>query len=260
MLFTLIGGVLADRHDRRRTLLASQYIQMATAATLGVLVVLRRRRDLAHPGAVVRHRPGAGVRRAGVSVADSVARRQEGSAERRRAQLDPVQRRARARPARLRRHARRRSPTGASTSRRRWRLLPAQRAVVSRRDLRADVAAREAHPAHRHDADARRAAGRAVLRARITAAWSRSSCSPRRRRSSASAVLTFLPLFTQQVFHEGAGTYSHLLAFSGAGSVVGALVVAWLGKFHADGADVAAGAGGLRPADRRLSRCRARCG
>jgi predicted MFS family arabinose efflux permease len=45
------------------------------------------------------------------------------------------------------------------------------------------------------------------------------------------AVLTFLPLFTQTVFMEGAATYSHLLAFSGAGSVVGALVVAWLGKF-----------------------------
>src|SRR5439155_19010635 len=45
------------------------------------------------------------------------------------------------------------------------------------------------------------------------------------------AVLTFLPLFTQNVFHEGASTYSHLLAFSGAGSVVGALIVAWLGKF-----------------------------
>ena len=45
------------------------------------------------------------------------------------------------------------------------------------------------------------------------------------------AVLTFLPLFTKTVFHEGAQTYSHLLAFSGAGSVVGALVVAWLGKF-----------------------------
>ena len=45
------------------------------------------------------------------------------------------------------------------------------------------------------------------------------------------AVLTFLPVFAKSVFHEAPRTYSHLLAFSGAGSVVGALVVAWLGKF-----------------------------
>jgi MFS family permease len=45
------------------------------------------------------------------------------------------------------------------------------------------------------------------------------------------ALLTFLPIFAQQVFHRGADTYSRLMAFSGAGSIVGALVVAWLGKF-----------------------------
>lgn len=45
------------------------------------------------------------------------------------------------------------------------------------------------------------------------------------------AVLTFLPIFAQKVFHEGADTYSHLMAFSGAGSIVGALLVAWLGKY-----------------------------
>jgi predicted MFS family arabinose efflux permease len=45
------------------------------------------------------------------------------------------------------------------------------------------------------------------------------------------AILTFLPLFAQRVFHAGAGTYSRLMAFSGAGSIVGALIVAWLGKF-----------------------------
>ncbi len=45
------------------------------------------------------------------------------------------------------------------------------------------------------------------------------------------AVLTFLPLFTKEVFEGGPGTYSQLLAFSGAGSVVGALFVAWMGKF-----------------------------
>ena len=46
------------------------------------------------------------------------------------------------------------------------------------------------------------------------------------------AVLTFLPLFTQSVFHEGASTYAATCsAFRAAGSVVGSLVVAWLGKF-----------------------------
>jgi MFS family permease len=45
------------------------------------------------------------------------------------------------------------------------------------------------------------------------------------------ALLTFLPIFAEKVFHEGADTYSHLMAFSGAGSIVGALIVAWLGKF-----------------------------
>ena len=45
------------------------------------------------------------------------------------------------------------------------------------------------------------------------------------------AVLTFLPIFAQKIFHHGADTYWHLMAFSGAGSIVGALIVAWLGKF-----------------------------
>jgi len=38
MLFTLIGGVVADRHDRRLTLIASQWIQLSTAAVLAALV------------------------------------------------------------------------------------------------------------------------------------------------------------------------------------------------------------------------------
>ena len=45
------------------------------------------------------------------------------------------------------------------------------------------------------------------------------------------ALLTFLPIFAKQIFHEGANTFAHLMAFSGAGSIVGALIVAWLGKF-----------------------------
>jgi predicted MFS family arabinose efflux permease len=37
-LFSLIGGVIADRVERRKILLASQYVQMASAALLTVLV------------------------------------------------------------------------------------------------------------------------------------------------------------------------------------------------------------------------------
>ena len=40
LLFTLIGGVVADRRDRRQVLLTSQYVQMATALTLAALVYL----------------------------------------------------------------------------------------------------------------------------------------------------------------------------------------------------------------------------
>src|SRR5437899_11236045 len=38
ILFTLIGGVFADRYDKRKTLMMSQYIQMATSATLAILM------------------------------------------------------------------------------------------------------------------------------------------------------------------------------------------------------------------------------
>ena len=38
LLFTLLGGVIADRHDRRRLLIGSQFVQMATAFALAGLV------------------------------------------------------------------------------------------------------------------------------------------------------------------------------------------------------------------------------
>jgi predicted MFS family arabinose efflux permease len=47
----------------------------------------------------------------------------------------------------------------------------------------------------------------------------------------ASPVLTLLPVMAQSVFGLGPDGYSRLMAFSGAGAVVGALSVAWLGRF-----------------------------
>lgn len=47
----------------------------------------------------------------------------------------------------------------------------------------------------------------------------------------ANPLLTFLPLFTQDVFAGDVTLYTQLMAFAGGGAVTGALVVAWLGKF-----------------------------
>ena len=46
-----------------------------------------------------------------------------------------------------------------------------------------------------------------------------------------SPLLTFLPVFAQSVFHSDVNVYTQLMASAGLGAVVGALVVAWLGKF-----------------------------
>jgi MFS family permease len=47
----------------------------------------------------------------------------------------------------------------------------------------------------------------------------------------AFSMMTFLPLFARGVFHQDVGLYSRLMAFSGIGSVIGALVIAWLGRY-----------------------------
>ena len=48
-------------------------------------------------------------------------------------------------------------------------------------------------------------------------------------------ILTFLPLFAQDVFRGGVGQYTQLMACAGAGAVTGALASAWFGKFKGMG-------------------------
>jgi predicted MFS family arabinose efflux permease len=48
-------------------------------------------------------------------------------------------------------------------------------------------------------------------------------------------LLTFLPVFARDVLHGGAASFTKLLAFSGAGSVCGALIVAAFGKIQGQG-------------------------
>ena len=45
-------------------------------------------------------------------------------------------------------------------------------------------------------------------------------------------LLTFLPIFAREIFGGDVGRYSEMMAYSGAGAVCGALVVAWLGRFR----------------------------
>ena len=230
MLFTLVGGVLADRRDRRRTLLASQYVQMATATTLALLVyfevvqiwhilVLSFTTGLAQafggpayqaliPSLVdKKDLPNAVALN---SIQFNVAR-----------VLGPL-------------------AFGATiTAFAKWGFSD-QRAMAvcfiinaisflvvigtlmslhvkhipstTTQGMRDEMRVGLNYVRHHHSLVAL-----IVLAAATT--------------FLGFAVLTFLPLFAQSVFHEGAGTYSRLLAFSGAGSVAGALVIAWLGKF-----------------------------
>ena len=48
-------------------------------------------------------------------------------------------------------------------------------------------------------------------------------------------LLTFLPVFAKDVLHGGARSFTQLLAFSGAGSVCGGLIVAAFGRIHGAG-------------------------
>jgi MFS family permease len=43
-------------------------------------------------------------------------------------------------------------------------------------------------------------------------------------------LLTFLPIITKDVFHQDVGLYTQFMTIAGAGAVVGALTVAWIGK------------------------------
>jgi MFS family permease len=45
-------------------------------------------------------------------------------------------------------------------------------------------------------------------------------------------LLTLLPVFASEIFQGSVGRYSQMMAFSGFGAVVGALIVAWLGRFR----------------------------
>ena len=231
ILFTLIGGVLADRHDRRRTLLASQYVQMATSATLALLMYLQVVQIwhillLSFTTGVAQAFGGPAYQSLIPSLVDkkdlpnAVA-------------LNSIQFNV----------ARVIGPLlfGITiTVFTKWGYSESQAmnacfALNATSFLVVIYTLMALHVKHIPPA------GSKSMRDELT-----SGLSYVRHHESLVAfivlaaattflgfsVLTFLPLFAQRVFHEGASTYSHLMAFSGAGSIVGALIVAWLGKYQ----------------------------
>ena len=215
ILFTLIGGVLADRHDRRRTLMASQYVQMATSATLALLMYLQVVQIwhillLSFTTGVAQAFGGPAYQSLIPSLVDkkdlpnAVA-------------LNSIQFNL----------ARVLGPllfAATLAAFRDWGYNEPQ-AMNARFGLSETTPAPAASKGMREDLQIGLSYVRhhASLVAFIVLAATTTFLG--------FAVLTFLPVFAQRVFHEGASTYSHLMAFSGAGSIVGALIIAWLGTF-----------------------------
>ena len=231
MLFTLVGGVLADRRDRRRTLLSSQYLQMATATTLALLVYF----DVVTITYILALSFVTGVAQAfgGPAYQSLVPSLVDKKDLPNAVALNSIQFNI----------ARVIGPllfaATISFATKQW-GLPEQQAMAICFAVNAVsflvvintlMALRVKHipPTQQKSMKAELAGGiqyvrqQSVLLALIVLAAATTFLG--------FAVLTFLPLFTRSVFGAGADTYSHLLAFSGAGSVVGALFVAWLGKF-----------------------------
>jgi MFS family permease len=230
MLFTLIGGVLADRRDRRRTLLTSQYIQMTTAVILALLVYfgvvkIWQILMLSFATGVAQAFGGPAYQALIPSLVDkkdlpnAVA-------------LNSIQFNV----------ARVLGPLvfGATIAAfARWGFSDEQGMaacfILNALSFLVVIGTLMSLRV-KHIPNAATTGMRDELRTGLTYVRDHGSLVALIVLAATTtflgfAVLTFLPLFTQSVFHEGAGTYSHLLAFSGAGSVVGALVVAWLGKF-----------------------------
>jgi MFS family permease len=230
ILFTLIGGVLADRHDRRRTLLASQYVQMSTSAVLAVLMYFQVV-EIWHI-LVLSSITGLAQAFGGPAYQSLIPSLVDKKDLPNAVALNSIQFNV----------ARVIGPllfgaTLAAFTRWGYSESQAMNACFALNAMSFFVVIYTLMLLHvKHIPPQTSGTMGADLKIGVQYVRHHESLTALIVLAAATtflgfAVLTFLPLFAQRVFQEGASTYSHLMAFSGAGSVVGALVVAWLGKF-----------------------------
>jgi MFS family permease len=222
LLFTLLGGVIADRYERRRLLIGSQYIQMATAFALATLVFQGR----VHIGQILALSFATGLAQAfggpayQAMIPSLVAKKDLPNA----IALNSIQFNlarvfgpllAGAAMAAV-------GPAGcfglnglsfliviiALLSLSVKHIPPAERKPILH-ELQGGFAYARSEPT--------------IIALTILASMTTFLGLP---------LLTFLPVFAREIFHRDIGGYIGLMAFSGMGAVVGALIVAWLGRFR----------------------------
>jgi MFS family permease len=222
LLFTLLGGVIADRHDRRRLLIGSQFIQMATAFALAGLVFQNR----VHIGHILALSFAAGLAQAfgGPAYQAMVPSLVEKKDLPNAIALNSIQFNlarvfgpllAGATMAAL-------GPAGcfslnglsffivilALTSIRVTHVRPAERKPILH-ELKGGFTYARSEPS--------------IIALTVLASMTTFLGLP---------LLTFLPVFAREIFHGDIGRYVVMMACSGMGAVTGALVVAWLGRFR----------------------------
>jgi predicted MFS family arabinose efflux permease len=222
MLFTLIGGVVADRRDRRRILLASQYVQMSAAFTLAALVYF----GAVHIGFVLALSFLTGCAQAfggpaHQSLMPSLVDKQHLPNA---VALNSIQfNLARVIGPLLAGLALASLGTVFCFTANGLSFLAVIVALLS-----LQVPARALGPSQ---------PAMAQLRGGLSYVWHDPALISLTLLAFAATffgtpLLTLLPAFVRNVFHLDVEAYSRMMVFSGAGAVVGALVVAWLGRFE----------------------------
>ncbi len=232
MLFTLLGGVIADRHDRRYVLIGSQFVQMSSALTLAALVFSDTWLDGEINGDVLQiwhilglsFLSGCGQAFGGPAYQSLIPSLVPKDNLPNAIALNSIQfNLARVVGPLLAGVTLATLGTAACFTINGLSFLVVVMALLS-------LHVRHVPPATRQDILQEMRGGISYVRhegamvALIALAFATTFLG--------LPLLTLLPVFVQNVFQQDVAQYSEMMAFSGAGAVVGALIIAWFGKFR----------------------------